>query len=608
MTKKKVFGIAVLVLILIMLCMLLGSVFAVSGTHHEAIGHSVTALNRALLSVDGGESHEVSLPLDLRGFGAHTKVKLTMTADTSAGTTLYVKTVYSPLTIRANGEMIYRYGTASTYPSFFSDPPTETAEVQLPDDKQQNLLVLEYETPAARSTLKLYAPLLGNDTSILRYLAGTMGFSFIFSILQIFLGILLIVISLLLVRFDKMGFAILWLGLFSSISGIWMLAENNLTVFILQQPSLLYILAFLGMFAMAIPLYHFAMTIMDLPYKTLLSIRYLLTFALILSMLLQLTGTLQFSQIMYFYHLMIPLCIVILCGFIAWRVVRDRDPLARQFLLPFSVLSLCGILEVLNYRVRVTNQLSSVFQLGIIFFMLMAEVVAGNFIRNSLELREKNHILKWNLNLMERQMEIQEERNNLLLANAEAVREQRHDLRHQYAVLRRFCDDQDYAALTTYLDTLVADIPTGSQSRVCENHAVDAIVSYYAGLAEKSGISVTIGLSIPPNPPHIASKDLCIIIGNLLENAIEACSLMSEQDGRRFIRLSSKIQGDLLFLTMDNSFNGKVAMRDGEYVSHKRNEIGTGLISIRSVAEKSGGKATFQTNGTVFLSSVYVRL
>ncbi|MDO5573097.1 MAG: GHKL domain-containing protein, partial [bacterium] len=71
---------------------------------------------------------------------------------------------------------------------------------------------------------------------------------------------------------------------------------------------------------------------------------------------------------------------------------------------------------------------------------------------------------------------------------------------------------------------------------------------------------------------------------------------------------SARVMGKALCITMDNSFNGQLYMENGELLSHKRHETGIGLMSIRSVAEKSGGNAEFKAEDRVFLSNVMVKL
>jgi sensor histidine kinase regulating citrate/malate metabolism len=242
----------------------------------------------------------------------------------------------------------------------------------------------------------------------------------------------------------------------------------------------------------------------------------------------------------------------------------------------------------------------------VLLFVLITSVVGGGFIRDALKLRSDEQRLKYEMELMEYRMEEQKKHQQLLLENQETVRAQRHDLRHQLAVIRSFSQQDGDPRLTEYLDTLIAEIPSERGRLYCENAAVNAVVSHYAAQAEKQGVELSIQLTVPERTEQISDSNLCVILGNLFENAIEACGRMTE--GRRFIRLRSRLQYGVLTIVMDNSFNGKALKKDGKFLSSKRDEIGTGLQSVTAMAEKHGGGAGFEADGLVFRSSVYVRL
>ena len=111
---------------------------------------------------------------------------------------------------------------------------------------------------------------------------------------------------------------------------------------------------------------------------------------------------------------------------------------------------------------------------------------------------------------------------------------------------------------------------------------------------------------IPKVNPHVQDSDLCLIIGNLLENAIEACAHLPEE--QRFIRMRSLVQGGTLTIVMDNSFDGRYNKHKEVWISRKRVGQGTGLASIESTAQRYNGIVMLQPNGRIFQSSVYLQL
>lgn len=147
-------------------------------------------------------------------------------------------------------------------------------------------------------------------------------------------------------------------------------------------------------------------------------------------------------------------------------------------------------------------------------------------------------------------------------------------------------------------------LASAAAGRLCENEAVNALALHYAAIARQEGIEVSFRLDIPRRAGRVQNVDLSRIVGNMLENAIEACRRM--EYGARRIQLKSMIREDMLILVMDNSFDGDFMQRgDGLAVSRKRESgIATGLSSIRSVAERYDGTALFETDDRVFKTSV----
>lgn len=206
--------------------------------------------------------------------------------------------------------------------------------------------------------------------------------------------------------------------------------------------------------------------------------------------------------------------------------------------------------------------------------------------------------------LMETQIAEQKKHSQLMVEHMAELRRQRHDLRHQLTAIRGLAGDAN-PQLNKYIDNLLDTIPAAPQM-YCENQAVNAIISHYAALCQEQGIDADFRLSVPTQTEQITDAELCVIFGNLLENALEACDRMGE--GRKFLHLGSRVHMGLLTIVMDNSFDGQVRQENGKFRSSKRDDFGVGLTSIQAVARKRGGDARFDPDGSVFRSSVYVKL
>lgn len=556
----------------------------------------------------GGTEADIPLPYTFSGLAPRTPVTLTAEIPVNEGDCLYVKSVYAPLRVYADGTLIYESGQEGSCPRFMEDPATTVAVLPLDGFTGMVRLRLEYLSPRTRSTLSVQPFLAGRLADILACLLETMGGPFIMSIVQILLGLLLVFIAVTIILFERRGVAFLYLGLSSLAVGIWCFGECNLTGLIIPNPTLLYLLAFAGLYTVPIPLLLFAGT--TISFHSQYPLRFLCLAdlsAAAVAFLLQLLGIAGFSRSLRVFHVLVSCSLLVLAGYILYEGIRYRNQSARRFFLPMAVLTLSAGLEVVNYSLRFTDVLSSIFQIGAIVFMLMTGVIGGLFVRDALCLTQQKQQLAFEVSLMETQIKEQKKHHQVLLQNAEALREQRHNLRHQLVVIRSYSEEGNNRQLTGYLDTLIAQIPPEQKTLYCENMAVNAIISHYAAIAEERGIACSIRLTVPEHLEQITDSSLCVIFGNLFENAIEACARMTGE-GQRFIHLNSRLQYKTLTITMDNSFDGRFTEKDGRLVSSKRDDFGVGTGSVAAVAARHGGSARFEADGRVFLSSVYVRV
>jgi len=104
----------------------------------------------------------------------------------------------------------------------------------------------------------------------------------------------------------------------------------------------------------------------------------------------------------------------------------------------------------------------------------------------------------------------------------------------------------------------------------------------------------------------IDDADLCVIFGNLLENAVEASRKITK--GKKHIFVASQTSGNKLLITADNTYEEALRVKNGTYLSSKRkNAAGIGLASISAVAKKYGGQALFKAENQKFQASIILK-
>jgi signal transduction histidine kinase len=182
---------------------------------------------------------------------------------------------------------------------------------------------------------------------------------------------------------------------------------------------------------------------------------------------------------------------------------------------------------------------------------------------------------------VEKLMEMQRNYYPVILEGVEEARRARHDLRHHLSVLRELASSGQYGRMEEYLQSYGTGIAGDSPLTYCENDIVDVILRHFAVLAEKEGVRFRVDTGIPADL-SIDSADICGVLSNLLENALEACIYVN---GEKYIAVTIKqIRGELILL-VENSFNGYWQARGDKTLSRKRqNREGSGLLSVKRTA------------------------
>lgn len=287
----------------------------------------------------------------------------------------------------------------------------------------------------------------------------------------------------------------------------------------------------------------------------------------------------------------------------AVRTMVEDDHFAQTWYV-FWVLPLIFILLniVMTPRYQVTLQTGRVLQVYIVFsialltlllcFYAIFLLMAVSLNRNA-RLRQENQLL-----IMQRQ------RYESLKAAIEEARQARHDLRHQLNQISMLVEEGDMEGLRGFLARSVSRIPS-LEMRFCENGAADSVVGYYCGLCGREEIPIHVRLDLPETLP-VDEMDLCLMLSNLLENALEA-SLRTAAVRRQITVTAYLHAARLLLIEVENPFDGAVKEKDGVFRFSKRKGDGVGLQSVRHIAERSGGASTFTYQDGVFRARVMLR-
>lgn len=184
--------------------------------------------------------------------------------------------------------------------------------------------------------------------------------------------------------------------------------------------------------------------------------------------------------------------------------------------------------------------------------------------------------------------------NDELQAMYRELMEHQHDMKHQFCILEEMISRGETAESRTYLNSLQDHVlpvryNTGSIP-------VDAILSVKTMRMRSEGIAFEFE-PYPLTELPIDVQDFCALLGNLLDNAVEAVSELDAGSGRRFVYLKLMRIRDMLYVTCQNGADVHRIKRNGDkiYSSKRRNRPGYGIESMKRIADRANGFFSFDT-------------
>ncbi len=182
----------------------------------------------------------------------------------------------------------------------------------------------------------------------------------------------------------------------------------------------------------------------------------------------------------------------------------------------------------------------------------------------------------------------------------------RHDYHNHIQVLKAHMSLGQYTEAEEYLERLEEDLAEVDTVLKTGNVMMDAILNSKLTLMRERGIRVD-ATAIVPRDVGILGVDLSVLMGNLLDNAMEACEKVPRQE-ERFIRIYVDILKKQFYICVTNSMVGKARKTGTGFFSSKGSGHGLGLLRIDSIVEKYHGYLNRQAEDGVFATEVTLPL
>lgn len=183
----------------------------------------------------------------------------------------------------------------------------------------------------------------------------------------------------------------------------------------------------------------------------------------------------------------------------------------------------------------------------------------------------------------------------------------RHDYHNHLQTMKAHLALGQTTELSDYLDNLDNDLTSVDTVIKTGNVMIDAILNSKISLAVSRKINVNTKATVP-SEIKISEVDLCVIIGNLLDNAMEAC-LKQPNESERFIRVYIGILKGQLYISVSNSVGGEIKKSGKTYISTKDSFYhGFGLMRVDKIVDKYSGYINRQNEEGVFATEIMLPL
>lgn len=218
--------------------------------------------------------------------------------------------------------------------------------------------------------------------------------------------------------------------------------------------------------------------------------------------------------------------------------------------------------------------------------------------------------LCYRLKLLQKEKVFTSRQNNLLKKNyemAQAAYETNaklyHDMNNHFVLLQNYLADGKVAEAQSYLETLIGNKAIQNVERWTGVEAIDYILGQKISIAAEQHIKVTINAEYPKDC-KIEPVDLCTILTNLLDNAIEGA--LKGPDNTRKIDVTIRRIHQFILIRISNSAIEPPVLRNGQLVTTKQDKQhhGWGMQSVKSAAEKYNGTVEYSHTDLMFTVSV----
>lgn len=485
---------------------------------------------------------------------------------------LMIKYYYQTVRVFLDDRMLWE----SPPPPARQNPGAGLAFLPLKEEDQGKEIRLEITSPYDSYSGVLMPVYLGGAAALQAKLFSEAMPHIFFLFVCTVIGFFFLIYSIQAVYQGHKAWNSFFFGLFSVLLGFFCISRDDF-IYLLFPPVAATDIAISLHTIYLIPLMAYLYCYFTKHRKLVRAILAVLSVSAVLFHLLYWTGLCEFPSLIPVINWTLTLCFLPIVGLVLYELLHGNHII--RFLFPIIILVIAFSVGTILLYYKHQQSVLSLYLFGVFLLVITIWIYhLREFVRQRVQEKKELQALQFRNELTQKSYEA-------MASHMREARMLRHEVGHHIAALKILNDQGESERIADYLSAISEQINTEAMLYT-ENDLVNCIVSDCFSRAARVRIRFSIDIRIPRSLP-MEDPDLCSLLTNLLDNALEAAERVPEKLDR-WIDLRMRTRGDFLIVSCANSSTGHTAGQENNFISSKTGDHGYGIPIMRSIAQKYG--------------------
>lgn len=287
---------------------------------------------------------------------------------------------------------------------------------------------------------------------------------------------------------------------------------------------------------------------------------------------------------------------------VVWPMLRrmNLSKIPWLWLIPITFITINLLLSSSHIQALLSPEMHLPYNI-LMPFLALATGLTSLLMLKILAQTSDRLVYEANLQQMDMMLSTEARRFQELTQTMHEVRMLRHDMRHHLTAMKMMLDEGNFDELSDYMNAYYLETEKQESIQFSPNFIGDLIARLTQLRGQAAGVEVDIVCALPANF-WISNTDLCILLGNITENAMHACILQT--GGRRHMKARARVDGNFAFITLENTYEEGSDTPEARERAGLRQSAGYGIPSVEAIVRKYHGEVQLEGRNGIFYTSI----